>query len=150
MRHYRLKAKSYNPKANLRGQVIILSVLAIGGAILSVTAIAGLLTLYELRQSTNFENSTRAILAADAGVEWSLYQFFKVSESDAIQFASPTGYTIGLSNGSDVVVNCFGLDPNQNPMEQAMGTCYNASSVQAVGTAAGASRAFRTYFQLLR
>lgn len=58
------------------GQVLILTVLALGGALLGATAIAGLLTTYQIRQTTDLANSARAIFAADAGIEWGLYNFF--------------------------------------------------------------------------
>ena len=59
---------------------MILAVLMLGGAILGVTAIAGLLMLYQIRQSTDFRNSATSIFAADTGVEWAFYNFFQSAE----------------------------------------------------------------------
>ena len=64
-------------KGNKRsGQVMIITILVLGGAILSATTIAGLLMLYQIRQTTDIANSGRAIYAADAGIEWSLFKWF--------------------------------------------------------------------------
>ncbi|MCL4437655.1 hypothetical protein M1513_01280 [Patescibacteria group bacterium] len=61
---------------NSGGQVMILTVLALGGTILGATAIAGTLMLYQLRQAKDTQSSTEAIYNADAGIECGLYQFF--------------------------------------------------------------------------
>src|SRR3989338_10873566 len=62
---------------NMRGQIMLLTVLALSGTILGATTIAGLLMVYQIRQSNDIVNSTKAIFAADAGLEWRLYKFFK-------------------------------------------------------------------------
>jgi len=59
------------------GQVMLITVLALGGMLLSVTAIGGLLMTYQIRQSSDITNSTKAIMAADAGIEWELYKIQK-------------------------------------------------------------------------
>ncbi len=71
-----LKPKTYNLTPN-NGQVMLLTVVILGGIMLGATTIAGLLMLYQIRQSTDIANSTKAIFAADAGIELSLYQWFK-------------------------------------------------------------------------
>jgi hypothetical protein len=60
-----------------KGQVMLLSVLIISGAILGTTAIAGLLMLFQVRQATNITLSMQALFAADTGVEWELFKLFK-------------------------------------------------------------------------
>lgn len=62
-------------KAN--GQVMLLTVLVLSGTILGTTTIAGLLTLYQIRQSTEIINSGKAIFAADAGLECEFYRYIK-------------------------------------------------------------------------
>ncbi len=57
------------------GQVMILTVVLISGAILSATSLAGLLVMYQLKQSTDIVNSAKAIFAADAGIECALYNY---------------------------------------------------------------------------
>jgi len=61
-----------------QGQVMLITVLALSGTILGATTIAGLLMMYQLRQSTDAVSSAKAVYAADAGIEWRLYRFFKV------------------------------------------------------------------------
>ena len=71
-----------------KGQVMLLSVLIISGAVLGATAIAGLLMLYQVRQATNITLSMQALFAADAGVEWELFKLFKsdiVSENPDLE-----------------------------------------------------------------
>ncbi len=73
----------------LTGQAMLLTILTLGGAILGATTIAGLLMIYQLRQTTDSENSARAIFAADAGVECSLYDYF---QSTGVAASAPVGY----------------------------------------------------------
>ncbi len=70
---------------------MLLTVVLLSGTVLGVTAIAGVLTLYQLRQASNATDSTRAIYAADAGVEWELY---KRAKDD--KYAKPV-----MSNGAE-------------------------------------------------
>lgn len=58
-----------------KGQVMLLTVLILSGTVLAATTIAGLLTLFQIRQSSNISNSTAAIYAADSGIEYELYKF---------------------------------------------------------------------------
>jgi len=62
---------------NKKGQVMLITVMTLSGTILGATTIAGLLMLYQIRQSTDIINSSKAIYAADAGIEYELYRFFK-------------------------------------------------------------------------
>jgi hypothetical protein len=62
-----------------KGQVMLLTVLVIGGLLLGASSIAGLLMVYQLRQASDIANSTKAIFAADTGLEWELYRMFKDS-----------------------------------------------------------------------
>lgn len=55
------------------GQVMLLSVLLIGSSILIFSAISGYLMAQRIRLSTDFVDSTRAIFAAEAGLECQLY-----------------------------------------------------------------------------
>ena len=111
---------------------MILAVLMLGGAMLGVTAIAGLLMLYQIRQSTDYENSAKAIFAADAGVEWALQSYFKPPAGPLP--GSPPGT---LENGAVVSVTCY--DNTNSPV-----ACSNPSSTYAIseGSAGGTKRAF--------
>lgn len=69
------------------GQAMIFTVIMLGGLILSATAIAGLLTVYQIRQSNDAENSARAFFAADAALEWRLFYFYKDSSVAPLTFS---------------------------------------------------------------
>ncbi len=57
------------------GQVMLLSVLMIGSSILVFSSIAGYMMLERLRASSNAVDSTKAIFAADSGIECELYKY---------------------------------------------------------------------------
>jgi hypothetical protein len=58
------------------GQAMLVTVLTLGGAILGATTIAGLLMLYQIRATTDSENSAKAIFAADAGTDWARFSYY--------------------------------------------------------------------------
>lgn len=60
---------------NAAGQALILVVVLIGGIFMVVTAVAGLLTFYQLQEAADAGRSTEAVLAADAGLERALRYF---------------------------------------------------------------------------
>lgn len=64
------------------GQSMIMTVLLLSGAILGATSIVGLLLVYEVRHSGNISNSTRALSAADSGLQCALMKD-KEGESSA-------------------------------------------------------------------
>jgi hypothetical protein len=61
---------------NNNGQTIILIVVMMGGILLTATTIAGLLMFYQVQQSNDFGDSTKAIYAADAGLERAIYYYY--------------------------------------------------------------------------
>lgn len=73
-----------------RGQVMILSVILMSGAILSATMVASFLMVYHMRQATDLANSAKAIFAADAGVEWQFYRVRKDANYPAPVFTNGT------------------------------------------------------------
>lgn len=100
------------------GQVLILTVLALGGALLGATAIAGLLTTYQIRQTTDLANSAKAIFAADAGIEWGLYNFFcslnpakSCPLSGAPVFTNGAVLDVKCTTSSGGSTNCFNAGP---------------------------------------
>ncbi len=101
-----------------KGQAMILATLTLGGTILGVTTIAGLLMTYQIRQTTNLENSAKAIFAADAGIQCGLYNFFQAPPT-------PCPTTLTLPNGAIYI-------------EATNGT----SSIDSEGDAGTARRAF--------
>lgn len=55
---------------------MVISAFVIASALLVVTTISGMLTVFNLRQIGNYINSMKAIYAADSGIEWWLYNQF--------------------------------------------------------------------------
>lgn len=56
-----------------KGQIMLMSVLLICGAILGVSALASTLVLQQIKKSTATGESARAVFAAEAGIERALY-----------------------------------------------------------------------------
>lgn len=56
---------------------MLLTVLILGGSILGASTIAGYLMLLKIRGASDITNATKAIFAADTGIEWELYKQFK-------------------------------------------------------------------------
>ncbi len=56
---------------------MLFTVLILSGTLLAVTVIAGILTVYQIRASSDSVRSTQALYAADAGIEQELYRWFK-------------------------------------------------------------------------
>ena len=96
-----------------QGQTMLLTVMLITGAILSATTIAALLVLYQLRQASDVKASTKAIYAADAGIECVLYErivngavgvgdYGNCGESGQVNLDNGTFYTVVVdpSDGS--------------------------------------------------
>ncbi len=97
---------------------MLLSILALGGAILGATTIAGVLMLYQIRATTDTQNSAKAIFAADAGTEWTLFDYYcdVTSTLEPLSRCVPSG---GLPG---------------SPREQAMPPGTVASSTQGIAT----------------
>lgn len=125
---------------------MLLAVLSLGGAIMGATAIAGLLMLYQIRATTDSENSAKAIFAADSGVEWALFDYY----CDTTSTANPTSRCMGatreqampaLSNGAAIQVDCY------DNTGVATTTCSNTSTV-ATAVSRGSSLDSRRAFTL--
>ncbi|KKW45497.1 MAG: hypothetical protein A3A43_00770 [Candidatus Liptonbacteria bacterium RIFCSPLOWO2_01_FULL_56_20] len=112
---------------------MILAVLALGGAILGATTIAGLLMVYEVRQASDLNNSAKAVFAADAGIEWGLYQFFNPSSTNP----RPT-----FGNNATSTTSCYDAGDALLPdcRDEAV------STIRARGSAGNVSRAFELTF----
>lgn len=110
------------------GQVMLLSVLALGGTILGATTLASLLMTYQLHGTSDVANSAKAIFAADTGVDWGLYQAAKPTSTDP----APS-----LLNDSAFTLTCYDLSSNTID-------CRNASTVtiRSVGQSGSSYRAF--------
>jgi len=84
---------------NHSGQVMILSVILLGAILISATAIAGLLIIYQIRQANDTVNSTRAFFAADAALEWKIYEYSKATTTNLL-FETP-GLTFDTSTSTE-------------------------------------------------
>jgi len=118
---------------NRRGQLLLITVLTLGGTILGATTIAGLLLTYQIRQASDLASSGRAIYAADTGIEWGLFRFFRPGQSHlAPAFGNGATY-------SATCINDIGLTVD----------CSNSSTtiIRAVGSAGNVKRAFELQLQ---
>lgn len=92
---------------NIRqGQAMIIAVLTIGGAMLGATALAGFLTLQNIRGATNVADSAKAIEAADAGINWALYSHFNPPQENQLGFANGASNTVTCYDGNQTVLAC--------------------------------------------
>lgn len=112
-----------------KGQIMLLSVLTLGMIMLGATAIAGLLTVYQIRMSSNVTDSAKAIFAADAGLDWGIYQFTRPTSSDQ----APV-----FSNGASFTATCYDSSLNQ------LDSCANSSTsvIRSFGRSGALSRVF--------
>ena len=130
---------------------MLIAVLSLGGAILGATTIAGLLTLYQIRATTDTENSAKAIFAADAGVEWAQFDYNCSTDTrpTGASRCLPHSVTPGVTDypkptfaGSKAAatVNCY----NNYGASGATSTCSATSTIAVIssGIANGSERAF--------
>lgn len=110
---------------------MLVSILTLGAIMIGVTAIAGLLVLYQLRTSADVAGSAKAIFASDAGVDWALYEFLKSTSPD---FQTPD---VKFSNSASFSVAC------KNPSGPADCTDQTLSSIVSTGNYGQISRVFQ-------
>lgn len=112
---------------------MILSILTLGAVMLGATTIAGFLVIYQIRATSDIADSAKAIFAADAGIDWGLYQYSK---------ATSTTPAPVLSNNSSYAVNCY--DASLNSID-----CRNASTsvIRSSGRSGTSDRAFELNLQ---
>lgn len=103
------------------GQAVLISVIIMGSILLSVTTIAGYLTMQKIKIAGNATNSMKALYAADAGLEFELYKHLHPSSTDADPI---------FSNGASSV--------HMRQINPATG----AGEIRSLGTAGRSSRAF--------
>lgn len=115
---------------------MLLSVLLISSAVLGAATIAGLLVVFQLRQTADAESSAQAVFAADSGIERALYTKY--------QLGGCVDGTIIESN--DVGVNDVFTVPNRTIDYKVVfggGGCISATSAGRSGRSA---RAFSLRF----
>jgi len=59
-----------------KGQAVIMLVMVLGATILGISTVVGFITLQKIRTATDAADSSKAIYAADAGVERCFYEKF--------------------------------------------------------------------------
>lgn len=137
---------------------MILTVMTLGSTMLGITAIAGLLLIYQIRQSADLSNSAKAIFAADTGIEWVLYDFTcHLAETVTCPDpptcgVEPPGFADIDSSGDPIRV----LDLDDDGVHDFLEASYRvrdnipkdfciddtSTNIRSVGTAGKASRAF--------
>ena len=115
MIHSKLILKKHNSKFKLHnsgraGQLMLTTVLILGGTMIGASLIAGFLTLRSIRQGGLAVDSAQAIFAADAGLDFMFNKCFKLS-----------GCTDASGSGSFSICGNNGADALKN------GACYIAS-----------------------
>ncbi len=142
----KLKDRNLKPLTlNLKpdsGQVMLLTVLVLSGTILSATTIAGLLTLYQIRQATDFANSAKAIYAADTGIEWRLYKFMK--EDARVCKDCPDGGACPQPEMSNISRPAAAIKTNCGAVIQGVST---TTVIKSTGVSGNVSRAFEFVFE---
>ncbi len=112
---------------------MMLTVLTLGGALMGATTIAGLLMLYQIRQGSDINHSARAVFAADAGIEWGLYNL--LCAEDPTKQPCPDPELPTFRNGATVTVECLDdagaavadCNPNQTITIKALGRSGNVA-----------------------
>ncbi len=136
--------KSSKSRNSTAGQVMITTILALGGVLMGATAIAGLLMVYQIRQASDLANSTKAIFAADTGVDWGLYQYGGCNGD----MANCEAYGYGqngpaLANKASLEVFCY--DEFENKVDCTEGPAV-VRSIRSQGSSGKSSRAFLIEF----
>ncbi len=94
-------------RANRSGQSLLLSVMVIGGVLIGATSIAGLLMRYQIRQTNDVVNSTKAFFAADAGVERETYSILNAAPEPTFSNGATVTSSWAVA-GSNIVVRSQG------------------------------------------
>ena len=71
------RVKTHKTGHSRSGQIMLLSVMIIGGVMLSAAAVGSLLVRHQLRQVNDSIDSAKAFFAADTGIEVSSFCYFK-------------------------------------------------------------------------
>lgn len=91
-----------------RGQAMLLTVLILGSAILSASAIAGYMMVLKIRSSSDIANSSKSIYAADSGIEWELYKHSKDPNQRAPEMSNGSSFEYSENDGIIRVVGSAG------------------------------------------
>ena len=131
------------------GQVMLLSVVLMGGILLTAGAFAGLLLIYQVRQANDSVNSAKALFAADAGIEAGSYQYTKLGEFGDVTVppltngASASGTVVYDQTTQIIAVRAQGISEKAVRALEAVfdegnqggaGPCVSASGIFAIPT----------------
>lgn len=95
--------KNLKKMKNQKGQAILIVVLVLGATMLGVTTIAGYISLQKIRTATEIMDSTKAIYAADSGIEWCLFNKFGPGATST--FSCSSDNPLNFSNQASVFVS---------------------------------------------
>lgn len=125
-------------KKRSSGQVMIISVMILGGILLGAAGISGLLMIFQIRAANDAVNSAKAFFAADTGIEAGSYCILKIAGcTDVASFVAAdnsnfTDSAVSVSatstsdvNGTDII--SFGYANNKKVVRN-LETILSASS----------------------
>lgn len=98
------------------GQAMLLTVMLLSSAILGATSLAALLVLFQLRQATDAKASTKAIFAADSGIECVLFEriigtgdYTICGSNDPVILDNDSSYAVVVdTSGGDIKIKSVG------------------------------------------
>ncbi len=120
--------KFFKQWRNESGQVVMISTVLIGGAMLAATAIAGFVLFYEIRQLNDSVQSATAIYAADSGIEDALYcYYFQITDetqqpetycahSGTVQYINATGAWVPGNASYSTTLTCYSDEARTQPV----------------------------------
>jgi threonine/homoserine efflux transporter RhtA len=97
-----------------RGQVMLVSVIMLGGILASAVGIAGVLMVFQIRQSNEAAQSAAAFYAADAGLEWATYNGFNAT-AELVPPTFSNGTTVSASSSlvnNELRIQSIGMSGN--------------------------------------
>jgi hypothetical protein len=127
-----------NHSSGRSGQAMLIAVLSVSGAILSATTVAGFLLLYQIRATTDSENSAKAIFAADTGVEWSEFNAY-CNVPSTTRCATPPAYPVFSTPGVSATTTCY---DGTGAVAACSGGLATTSSSISTGSSLNTRRAF--------
>jgi len=115
---------------------MLLSVLLISSAVLGAATIAGLLVLFQLRQTADAESSAQAVFAADAGMERALYAKYR-----------DPGFVCGEGTLLESPEEDFAIAGDGDDINYIVRFIEDCTIGQSAGRSGRSARAFILYFE---
>ena len=112
-----------------KGQTMLLAVMLIGASAMVFASISGYMMVAKIRASSDITDATKAIAAADAGVECELYNV--------------------LGSGGLICNDALQFDDNKTSVETVVGDSDDDGAndyIKSIGTANKSKRAFMVSF----